>query len=53
MVKKDKVYQPAQVYDRQLMRSIIRNQIIKKDGYHNVSQKMSKIFKQTHNKEGN
>ena len=49
MVKKDKEYKPVPVWDRKLMRSIIRNQVIKKDGYHNVSAKMSYIFKTLQN----
>ena len=49
MVNKDKEYKPIQVWDRKLMRSIIRNQVVKKDGYHKVNKKMSYIFKQLQN----
>ena len=48
-----KTYEPVQVWDRKLMRSVIRNQIIKKDGYHKVSAKMSYIFKQLQDGEVN
>lgn len=51
--KQGKQYQPTQVWDRKLMRSVIRSQIIKKDGYHNVSAKMSYIFRQLQNGEVN
>lgn len=51
--RQGKNYQPVQVWDRKLVRSVIRNQIIKKDGYHNVSAKMSYIFKQLQNGEMN
>ena len=44
--KQDKEYNPIPVWDRKLMRSVIRNQIIKKDGYHNVSVKLHYIWKQ-------
>ena len=43
---KGKQYEVNPVWDRKLMRSVIRHQIIKKDGRHNVSAKMSYIFKQ-------
>ena len=46
MVKKDKEYCPVQVWDRKLVRSVLRNQIIKNDGYHKVNSKMSYVFKQ-------
>lgn len=47
-----KSYNPVQVWDRKLMRSVIRAQIIKKDGRHNVSAKLNYIFKELQ-KEGN
>ena len=53
MVKKDKEYQPVQVWDRKLVRSVLRNQIIKKDGYHKVNYKMSNIFKEMQRREEN
>ena len=55
MVKKDKEYCPVPVWDRKLIRNVLRNQIIKKDGRHKVNPKMSYIFKelQNRNKEEN
>lgn len=53
MVKKDKEYKPVPVWDRKLMRSVIRSQIIKKDGYHNVSAKLHYIWEQLQKEEIN
>lgn len=50
---KGKSYEPVQVWDRKLMRSVLRSQIIKKDGYHNVNKKLNYIFKQLQNGEVN
>ena len=49
---KGKVYTINPVWDRKIMRNIIRSQIIKKDGYHNVNQKMSAVFKSMQEKKG-
>ena len=46
---KGKKYEPTQVWDRKLMRSVIRSQIIKKDGYHKVNKKLHYIWKQLQN----
>lgn len=48
-----KKYEPTQVWDRKLMRSILRSQIIKKDRYHNVNKKLHYIWKQLQNGEVN
>ena len=50
---KGKVYQPVPVWDRKIMRSVIRSEIIKRDGYSKVNPKMHIIFKelQRRNKE--
>lgn len=47
--KQGKAYEPVQIWDRKLMRSVIRSQVIKKDGFHKVNKKMSYIFKQLQN----
>lgn len=44
-----KQYQPTQVWDRKLIRSVIRSQIIKKDGYSKVNKKLYYIWKQMQN----
>lgn len=44
-----KQYEPKQVWDRKLMRSVIRSQIIKKDGYSKVNKKLHYIWKQLQN----
>lgn len=38
-------YTPNMVYNRKLNRGIIRAQVIKNNGYHNVSKIMSDTFK--------
>lgn len=40
-----KVYEPIPYYDRKLNRSIIRQQVINKSGYHNVNKRMAEVFK--------
>ena len=44
-------YSPTQYWDRKLMRSVIRSQIIKKDGYSKVNKKLNYIWKQLQNGE--
>ena len=44
-------YNPVPHWDRKLVRSVIRNQVIKQGGYHNVSERMSAVFKQMQSKE--
>ena len=39
-------YSPTPVYNRRLMRNIIRNQVIKQNGYHKVNGYMSEVFKE-------
>lgn len=41
-----KDYNPIPVYNRKYARNIIRAQIIKRNGYHNVSESMSRTFKE-------
>ena len=41
----NKDYNPTPVYNRKYARSIIRAQVLKKNGYHNVSKSMSLMFK--------
>ena len=48
---KGKEYQINQYYDRKLLRSVIRNQIIRQDGYHKVNKKLHYIWKQLQNGE--
>ena len=43
-----KDYNPIPVYNRKYARNIIRAQIIKRNGYHNVSESMSRTFKEMH-----
>lgn len=47
MVNQNKggVYEPTPVANRKLSREIIRNQVIKKYGYHKVNQNMSETYK--------
>lgn len=42
--KKGNSYEPVPVWNRKLMRSVIRNQIIKKDGYNKVNKKLHYIW---------
>ena len=51
--KQGKEYNLVPYWDRKLMRSVIRNQIIKKDGYHKVNKKLHYIWKQMQNGEVN
>lgn len=46
---KGKQYEVNPVWDRKLMRSVIRHQIIKKDGRHDVSKKLHYIWEQLQN----
>jgi len=48
-----KAYEPVQVWDRKLMRSVIKNEIIKRDGRHNISKKLHYIWEQMQNGEIN
>ena len=40
-----KVYEPMPIFNRKLTRGIIRSQIIKKYGQHNVSAQMANTYK--------
>ena len=51
MTKNRADYNPTPVYNRKYARGVIRAQIIKRNGYHNVSKIMSESFKKMHNKE--
>lgn len=51
MTKNRTNYNPIPVYNRKWARNVIRNQIIKRNGYHNVSKAMSDMFKSMHNRE--
>jgi hypothetical protein len=51
MTKEQKNYNPTPVYNRRWARIVLRNQIIKRNGYHNVSKAMSDMFKSMHNRE--
>ena len=44
--RKNGEYSPAPVYDRKLIRSILKHQIVKKNGQHNVNGYMSAAFKE-------
>ena len=46
---KNGTYEPGQYWDRKLVRSMIRAQIIKKDGYSKVNKKLHYIWKQMQN----
>jgi hypothetical protein len=48
MTKKQSDYNPIPVYNRKWARTVLRNQVIKRNGYHNVSAAMSKAFKAMH-----
>ena len=37
-------YQPRQVYDRKLLRSVIRNQFANQHGFHRVNKNLSANF---------
>ena len=41
---KGEIYRPRPVYDRKLLRSVIRNQFIKKFGFHKVNKNVSGNF---------
>lgn len=43
--KAGKTYKPRAVYNRKMMRSIIRNGVAKQFGNHHVSENMSENFK--------
>ena len=45
MVKNSKDYNPTPVYNRKYARGVIRAQVIKNKGYHDVSATMSEKFK--------
>ena len=51
MTKNRTDYNPTPVYNRKWARTVIRNQIIRRNGYHNVSEVMSDIFRKMHNRE--
>jgi hypothetical protein len=51
MTKEQKNYNPTPVYNRRWARIVLRNQMIKRNGYHNVSELMAKEFKRMHNHE--
>lgn len=42
-----KVYRPKPVYNRKLLRSVIRAEIVKRQGRHKVSETMSEYFRRT------
>lgn len=46
MTKEQKNYNPTPVYNRKYARGVIRAQVIKRNGYHNVSANMSQTFKE-------
>lgn len=46
MTKDRNNYNPTPVYNRKYAREVIRAQIIKANGYHNVSEIMSRTFKE-------
>lgn len=46
MTKNRTNYNPTPVYNRKYARGVIRTQIIKRNGYHNVSESMSRTFKE-------
>lgn len=50
MVKDRKSYAPTPVYNRKYARNVIRSQIIRSNGYHNVSEIMSRTFKEMRDK---
>lgn len=46
-------YSPNKIKNRKLLRTVLRNQIVNRDGYHNVSDKVHDYydkFKQINNK---
>ncbi len=45
MTKNRSNYNPTPVYNRRYARGIIRAQIIKRNGYHNVSETMAETFR--------
>ena len=45
----NKEYNPTPVYNRKFMRGVIRAQVIRNNGYHNVSATMSHMFKRMRN----
>ena len=46
MTKNRTNYNPEPVYNRKYARGVIRAQVIKRNGYHNVSANMSQTFKE-------
>lgn len=44
-INQGKVYEPTPVAHRRMSREIIRNQVIKKYGYHKVNERMSEVYK--------
>lgn len=51
--KQGKVYTPKPVYNRKLMRSVIRAEIKKRQGQHKISRTMSEYFKRTRKEQVN
>lgn len=41
---KGKIYRPRAVYDRKLLRSVIRNQFVNQHGFHNVNRNLKANF---------
>lgn len=50
MTKNQKDYNPTPVYNRKWARTVLRNQIINRYGYHKVNTIMSEAFKRIRNK---
>ena len=51
MTKNRTNYNPTPVYNRRWARMVLRNQMIKRNGYHNVSELMSREFARMHKHE--
>lgn len=50
MTKNQKDYNPTPVYNRKWARTVLRNQIINRYGYHRVNKIMSEAFRRIRNK---
>lgn len=48
-----KVYNPTPIYNRKLLRSVIRANVQKRVGYHKVSKTMAEYFKRTRKEQVN
>ena len=47
--KAGKLYNPTPVYNRKMLRNIIRERAIEVNGYHNVSKYVNEAFKEVRN----